>query len=184
MDHTGHHVEQLQNGVLDHAYQLQERGHDTEGDGAVTQADAAPYECQEITQSEDTAHDDSGENGKAQALDDISLQALLHGVEPLGDPLFTAQRAQHGIVLHTFLYLHLDTALVLTDVEGHLSQAAGNEFAKDDGEGRQQQQGPRQTGVEPSHEHERTGQLNDRDNHLRQRVGTDGAHLFDVLRQS
>ena len=43
MDNTWNHVEQLQNGVLNHAYQLQEGGHDTEGDGAIAQADASPY---------------------------------------------------------------------------------------------------------------------------------------------
>ena len=96
MDHARHHVEQLQDRMLDHAYQLQERCHHTKGDGAIAQTDASPYECQEIAQSEHAAHDESGENRKAQPPDHIPLQALLHGVEPPGDPLFTAQRAFAG----------------------------------------------------------------------------------------
>ena len=60
-----------------------------------------------------------------------SAKALLHGVKPVGNPLFAAQRAQHCIILHTFLNLHLYTTFVLSDIKGHLSQLTGNEFSKD-----------------------------------------------------
>ena len=90
MYHARHHIEQLQNGPLDHTYQLQERSHHAEGDRAVAQADASPHECQQIAQSEHTTHDQPRGDGKTQPSDDIPTQPLLHRVEPFGHPLLRA----------------------------------------------------------------------------------------------
>ena len=85
-------------------------------------------------------------------------------------------------MLHTLLHLHLDAALVLSDVECHLSQPSGNDLAENDGKGRQQQQYPSQPGVEPPHQQERATQPYHRDYDLGQRICTDSTYLFDVLR--
>ena len=87
-------------------------------------------------------------------------------------------------MLHALLHLHLDAALVLTDVERHLTQTAGDEFSEDDGQGCEQQQGPGQTGVEHAHEQEGATELYHRDGHLGHDVGKYGAHLLDVLGQT
>ena len=170
--------------MLNHTYQLQERGHDTKGDGAVAQADAAPYEGQQIAQTEHTAHDNTHGHGETHTAHDVALEALLHRLEAVGNPLLGAQRAQHGIVLHTLLHLHLYAALVLADIERHLAQAARYQLAKHDGHGREQQQGPSQTGVEPAHEQERATQLNKGDGYLGDGVGTHAADGLDILDQA
>ena len=87
-------------------------------------------------------------------------------------------------MFHTLLHLHLDTALVLTDVECHLAQPTGNKLAKDDSHRRQQQQGPSQTGVKPLHEQECAAELYHGNQHLGNGVSTDATHLIDILRQS
>ena len=87
-------------------------------------------------------------------------------------------------MFHTLLYLHLDAALVLTDVECHLSQTTSDKLAKDDSQRRQQQQGPSQTGIKPLHEQECTAELYHRNHHLGNGVGADSTHLIDVFRQS
>ena len=184
MNNPWNHVEQLQNGVLNHAYQLQKRGHDTEGDGAIAQADASPYEGQQIAESEGTAHDDAGDDGEAGATHHIATQALLHGVETVGYPQLSTQRAQHGIMFHALLHLHLYLTFVLSDVEGHLAQASDNQLAEDDGQGGEHQQYPSQAGVEPAHQEEGATELYEGDDHLGHILRADGAHLLDVLAQS
>ena len=87
-------------------------------------------------------------------------------------------------MFHTLLHLHLDAALILTDVKCHLTQPAGNELAKDNSQRRQQQQGPSQTGIKPLHEQECTAELYHGNHHLGNGVGADGTHLIDILRQS
>ena len=112
--------------MLNHAHQLQERRHHTKRDGAVAQSDTAPHKGQQVAQAEDATHDDARDDRKVQAPHDVAAQTLLHGVEPVGDPLLGTQRAQHGIILHALLHLHLYAALVLTDVQRHLAQLAGS----------------------------------------------------------
>ena len=70
-------VEQLHYGMLDLAYQLQERCHDTERDGTVTQLQASPYECQQVTQAECAAQYDAYHYGKAGAAHYVALKFLL-----------------------------------------------------------------------------------------------------------
>ena len=184
VNHRRHHIQQLQDRVLNHTHELQKRGHHTKGDGAVSQADAAPDECQQIAQSEGAAHDEPCDQRKPCAPHHIAPQTLLHRVEATRHPLLAAQRPQHGIMLHALLHLHLYATLVLADAEGHLPQPSGDELAEDDGKGGEQQQGPRQPSVEPTHQQKGTAELNHRHGHLRQRVGTGVGHLVDVLRQS
>lgn len=179
-----HHVQQLQYRVLYHAYQLQERGHDAEGDGAVAQSDAAPHEGQQIAQSEGAAHDEPCDDGEPHAPHHVAAQPLLHRVEAVGHPLFRTQRAQHGVMLHALLHLHLDAALVLSDVECHLPQSAGNQFSEYDDQRREQQQRPCQPFVKPPHQQEGAAELDAGNHHLGQRVGAYRAHLLDILRQS
>ena len=76
--------------MLNHTDELQERSHHAKRNRAVTQANATPDERQQITQSEGTAHNESCDNRESQATDDVTLQSLLHGVETVGHPLFTA----------------------------------------------------------------------------------------------
>ena len=90
MDDAWHHVEQLQDRVLNHADKLQERCHHTKGDGPFSQLQATPDESQQIAQSEGAAEQQSDAYGELGALQHVSAQLLLHGVEPVGDPLLAA----------------------------------------------------------------------------------------------
>ena len=123
--------------MLYHADQLQKGGHHAKGYGAVAQSDAAPYKRHEIAQPEDAPHDESRHDGKAGAAHDVAAKPLLHGVQSVGHPLLTAQRAQHGIILHALLYLHLYAAFVLSDVQCHLPETPGNQLAEDNGQWRE-----------------------------------------------
>ena len=181
---TWHHVQQLQYRVLYHADELQERGHYAKGYRAIAQSDAAPHECQQITQSEGAAHNEPRNDGEPHAPHHIAAQPLLHRVEAVGHPLFRTQRAQHGVMLHALLHLHLDAALVLSDVECHLPKPAGNQFSEYDGQRREQQQRPCQPFVKPPHQQEGAAELDAGNHHLGQRVGAYRAHLLDILRQS
>ena len=90
MNNARHHVQQLENRMLNHTDELQERSHHAKRNSTITQANATPDECQQITQSEGTAHNESCDNRESQATDDVAFQSLLHGVETVGHPLFTA----------------------------------------------------------------------------------------------
>ena len=144
MDELRHHIEQGQDRTLDLADQLEEGGHHAEGDGACAQLQTAPDKAKQIAQSETGGHDDSGKDRETGPPFHAPHEPFLRLTEPVGYPLLAAKRAEGGIVLHPFLYLHLDAALLLADVERHLPERTGDGLGKSDDQRRQQQQGPRQ----------------------------------------
>ena len=84
-------------------------------------------------------------------------------------------------MLHAFLHLHLDGALLLTDVERHVTQPMGKELAKGYDEGGDEQQSQRQSTVHGVHEQEGTRELDTRDDKLRQQRRGDFRNGVDIL---
>ena len=62
MNNARHHVQQLENRMLNHTDELQERSHHAKRNRAVTQTNATPDKRQQITQSEGTTHNESCDN--------------------------------------------------------------------------------------------------------------------------
>ena len=90
MDELRHHIEQRQDRILYLADQLQERCHHAEGDGTGTQLQASPYESEQIAQGKARGHDHARNDRKAGTLLHVAHQVVLHGIEPVGHPLFAA----------------------------------------------------------------------------------------------
>ena len=71
MDETWHHVQQLQNRMLNQTHKLQERCHHTKRDGTVAQTDAAPYESHQISHTKSATNDETCNNRKAQTTQNV-----------------------------------------------------------------------------------------------------------------
>ena len=76
--------------MLNLAYQLEERCHDTKGDNACTQLQTAPDESDEIAQAEGKSQNKTRDDGETCATQDTSHQLVLHIAESSCYPLFTA----------------------------------------------------------------------------------------------
>ena len=87
-------------------------------------------------------------------------------------------------MLHGLLHQHLDDAFLTADVERHLPHLTGKELADHEEDGREQQQGPGQTGVHHVHEQEGPQELNKGDGDVGHQGGGGIAHHVDVLLQT
>ena len=87
-------------------------------------------------------------------------------------------------MLHGLLHQHLDDALLLADVEGHLAHLTGEKLAQEEKQRRQHEQRPRQTGIHRLHQRESTYQLEGGNCHVGNECGGGIAHHFNILLKS
>ena len=79
-DEGGHQARQLTGRALYAVYQLQECGHCSEGDGALTEAQCSPEECDEIAQREANVEEEIAGHAEGCAAAHPPAQVALYGL--------------------------------------------------------------------------------------------------------
>ena len=159
MDELGQLLAEAYHGALNLRHELQEGGHQAEGDGALVETEHTPEEGDDIASREAYLHHAAREEAEVVAVEYLLLEVVLKTVETPGDMGGVLEGGHEGAVLQILLQVGLHAAVGAADLAGEAAHLVEVGFAEQQGHGHHKEQDAGQTEVEHAEEAEGGGKL-------------------------